>query len=508
MSGDHEFDVFLAHHSADKPFVLEISTKLKQHELKPWVDEEQIAPGQSFQQEIQQAIPTVKTAAIILGINGVGRWQEWEIQTFFYQCVKRGTRVIPVLLPGVDEVPENLPFLQQLRWINFSSPNDTTALKLLIWGITGKRPQEDLKDDSPSTTSTETIRPNSFDADIHFNQTKAQSYQRFKVDVLYKITSKTTNKVLAISSGSTNRGARLIQWEWLNNDEQKFQIFRLEGEQEYSLRVKHSRQCLAVPDRSMDRGVALIQWECNSYAEQQFEIIPYSEYYALKAKHSGMVMTVPRNDEKNDGKVCQYPQFSADFSDDQLFRIEEVESYSHTDQNNSDDSSKFTSDANYSKLEDFLKSGYWKEADQATTEIMLKIAKVRNKSDLDEKLLETLPISDLLHIDKLWRRYSNQKFGFSVQKEIFHEASKDIKDFAERVGWKYKTVFKDYFSWKEQRNITFELNLAPSGHLPWSWANLRNHSLDIKFVGDFEVATDGSKKRIETLFSRRGLKSN
>jgi TIR domain/Ricin-type beta-trefoil lectin domain-like len=324
MSGDHEFDVFLAHHSDDKPFVLEISTKLKQRGLKPWVDKEQIAPGRSFQEEIQQAIPTVKTAAIILGVKGVGRWQKWEIHAFFAECVERGATVIPVLLPGVDEVPDNLRFLRELMWINFSSPDDTTALELMIWGITDKRPQEELDENSPSTTSTKIIQPSSFDADIHFNQIKAQSYQRFKVDVLYKITSKATNKVLAISSGSTNRGANLIQWEWLNNDEQKFQIFRLEGEQEYSLRVRHSRQCLAVPDRSTDRGVALIQWECNSYAEQQFEIIPCGKYYAFKAKHSGMVMTVTRNDEKNNEKVCQYPQFSADFSDDQLFRIEEV----------------------------------------------------------------------------------------------------------------------------------------------------------------------------------------
>ena len=59
------FDVFLAHNSADKPFVREINTKLKQRGLKTWIDEEQIAPGRSFQQEIQQAIPRVKTAAII-----------------------------------------------------------------------------------------------------------------------------------------------------------------------------------------------------------------------------------------------------------------------------------------------------------------------------------------------------------------------------------------------------------------------------------------------------------
>jgi tetratricopeptide (TPR) repeat protein len=175
MNTDYKFDVFLAHHSGDKLMVRQISNKLKQRRLKPWIDEEQIAPGRSFQQAIQQAIPTVKTAAIILGANGIGRWQEWEIETFFRQFVeKREVYSIPVLLPGVDEVPESLPFLRGLRWISFSSPEDTTALGLLIWGITGKKPDEELKERSPSKTSTETIQPSSFDADTCYNQATAQ----------------------------------------------------------------------------------------------------------------------------------------------------------------------------------------------------------------------------------------------------------------------------------------------------------------------------------------------
>ncbi|MEB3355299.1 MAG: tetratricopeptide repeat protein, partial [Synechococcales bacterium] len=174
MSLDHEFDVFLAHHNGDKPLVRQIATQLKQRGLKPWIDEEQIAPGQPFQAEIQQAVPVVKTAAIILGENGVGQWQEWEILTFFSQCVEKGKTVIPVLLPGVDEVPENLPFLRQLRWVSFKIPDDATALGLLVWGITGKRPAEELKERSPSATKTETAQPSSFDADTYYNQAKAQ----------------------------------------------------------------------------------------------------------------------------------------------------------------------------------------------------------------------------------------------------------------------------------------------------------------------------------------------
>jgi tetratricopeptide (TPR) repeat protein len=170
------FDVFLAHHSADKPFVRVINTKLKQHGLKTWIDEDQIPPGRSFQQEIQQAIPIVKTAAIILGKDGIGRWQNWEIQAFFSQLVTANKIVIPVLLPGLDKVPEDLLFLQQLRWINFNNVEDSDSLELLIWGITGKRPQQELKDKSLSTTSTEKIQPSSFDADTYFNQGKAKYY--------------------------------------------------------------------------------------------------------------------------------------------------------------------------------------------------------------------------------------------------------------------------------------------------------------------------------------------
>ena len=164
------FDVFLAHNSADKPFVREINAKLKQHGLKTWIDEEQIPPGRSFQKAIQQAIPRVKTAAIILGKDGIGRWQNWEIEVLFSQLVKVKKTVIPVLLPGLDEIPEDLLFLQQLRWINFNNIEDSDSIELLIWGITGERPQKELKDKPLSTTSTETIQPSSFEADTYFNQ--------------------------------------------------------------------------------------------------------------------------------------------------------------------------------------------------------------------------------------------------------------------------------------------------------------------------------------------------
>ncbi len=144
-----QFDVFLAHNSQDKPQVRMIADQLKQRGLKPWLDEEQITPGSSFQYEIQQAIPQVKSAAIFIGIKGLGRWQVLELESLVQQCVETNIPIIPVLLPDVSAIPDNLHFLRRYRLVIFSHDvaNDE-ALDLLKWGITRRRTDMDIKKNS------------------------------------------------------------------------------------------------------------------------------------------------------------------------------------------------------------------------------------------------------------------------------------------------------------------------------------------------------------------------
>lgn len=137
-----EFDVFLAHNSADKKQVLELSNILKGRGINTWIDTEQIPPGKSFQVIIQQAIPLVKSAAIIIGNKGIGKWQKMEILSFVSQCVEREIPVIPVLLPGVNKIPDMLSFLKEFNWVNFTEDvYEEDMVSNLIWGITGERPR-------------------------------------------------------------------------------------------------------------------------------------------------------------------------------------------------------------------------------------------------------------------------------------------------------------------------------------------------------------------------------
>lgn len=135
------YDVFLAHNSQDKPAVLSVAAALKRCGLHPWIDVEQIPPGRWFQDGIQAAILEVKSTAIFLGPGSLGRWQALELRAFVSQCVERQIPVIPVLLPGVNEIPPALVFLRELNWVSFDrSPDEDEALDRLVWGITGHKP--------------------------------------------------------------------------------------------------------------------------------------------------------------------------------------------------------------------------------------------------------------------------------------------------------------------------------------------------------------------------------
>jgi hypothetical protein len=137
----NEFDVFMAHNSSDEESVRSICRSLQNHGIYPWIDVEQIRPGTWFQDAIQSAIRKVQAAAIVLGPEGVGRWQALEIRSFIEQCVDRGIPVIPVLLPGVAKIPDNLSFMKQLNCVKFEETvREEAALQKLIWGITGMRP--------------------------------------------------------------------------------------------------------------------------------------------------------------------------------------------------------------------------------------------------------------------------------------------------------------------------------------------------------------------------------
>lgn len=121
---------------------------------------------------------------------------------------------------------------------------------------------------------------------------------------------------------------------------------------------------------------------------------------------------------------------------------------------------------NYTKLRDLLAQGKWKEADQETGDLLLRVSNRKKEGWLRNEDVKNLSCEDLRTMDKLWVAYSNGKFGFSVQRQIYRslggteELNSNIyQKFGDRVGWRVNG------SWIYYNNATFDQK-AQSGHLP------------------------------------------
>ncbi|WP_413161073.1 GUN4 domain-containing protein [Capilliphycus salinus ALCB114379] len=129
------------------------------------------------------------------------------------------------------------------------------------------------------------------------------------------------------------------------------------------------------------------------------------------------------------------------------------------------------------QLEKLLQERKWKEADLKTYEVMLKVSNRKAEGDLDRESIENFPCSDLQAIDQLWRRYSGEQFGLSIQKQIYQETGNILTEehlrkydpdayihFNDLVRW-IETGDDGKEIWKPYDQLTFSLD-APLGHLP------------------------------------------
>ncbi|HEY9864403.1 MAG TPA: serine/threonine-protein kinase [Candidatus Obscuribacterales bacterium] len=121
---------------------------------------------------------------------------------------------------------------------------------------------------------------------------------------------------------------------------------------------------------------------------------------------------------------------------------------------------------NYDQLEQLLKAGSWKEADEETTNKMLEVAGRTLEGWLRVEDIDNFPCEDLRTIDQLWVKYSNERFGFSLQKRIYQSLGgtrnydqKVWQAFGDQVGWRVGG------SWLYYTDLKFN-QTAPLGHLP------------------------------------------
>ncbi len=118
----------------------------------------------------------------------------------------------------------------------------------------------------------------------------------------------------------------------------------------------------------------------------------------------------------------------------------------------------------YHSLQDLLLRKDYEEADRLTLQKMCELAgdtAVKRKW-LYFSEVNRFPITDLQTIDQLWSVYSEGKFGFAVQRQIWLAAGRNWDKFWPKIGWRKGSTWTRYpneFIWDVA---------APRGHLPLS----------------------------------------
>lgn len=126
----------------------------------------------------------------------------------------------------------------------------------------------------------------------------------------------------------------------------------------------------------------------------------------------------------------------------------------------------------YGSLRDYLAAEQFKQADQETTRVMLEVAGHRSQDTVTPEDAMQFPCSVLQLIDHLWLKYSNGRFGFSVQTRIYTElgGTDDISridmDILHATG--DRLGVRANGEWLEYDQLNFSLE-APEGCFPAGW---------------------------------------
>jgi hypothetical protein len=116
------FDVFLSHHSRDKPWVIALKAALVERGMKVWLDQDEILPGDLFIDALERGVESSRALALVVTPGSVAsRWvkEEYSRALVLANSSTRELRIIPCLREGAT-VPG---FLASRHWIDFRDPS-------------------------------------------------------------------------------------------------------------------------------------------------------------------------------------------------------------------------------------------------------------------------------------------------------------------------------------------------------------------------------------------------
>lgn len=126
--------IFVCYRRRDGAFVSLICNMLMQLGLPVWMDKSHIRPGRRWKKEIEEALSQSRIVLVFVGPEGIGPFQEWEINRAMEREMEGLSYVIPIILPEVekDKIPS---ILRDLQFVDYRGEEDPS--EYLVEAIEG-----------------------------------------------------------------------------------------------------------------------------------------------------------------------------------------------------------------------------------------------------------------------------------------------------------------------------------------------------------------------------------
>lgn len=142
-----------------------------------------------------------------------------------------------------------------------------------------------------------------------------QPNQRFSIiDVgggYYRIVARNSGKCLAVTGNGMNNGDDVVQWEWLNSDNFKWQFTLIPLDSTlangtYTINAKHSNKVMSVQGWSSDNGGIIEQWDNLCRGNEKFSVQYTSSGYIIKPSYNNKVLSVNNYSIANGASIVQW----------------------------------------------------------------------------------------------------------------------------------------------------------------------------------------------------------
>lgn len=126
------YDVFLCHNSEDKPAVRRLRDQLVARGIRPFLDEQDLLPGDNWVDRLAGQLGSVPAVAVIIGPHGLGPVQRLEITQAIALLAHRKLRLIPVLVESAPRTLDGIPFLSSFTWVDLAKPGQGELERLVL----------------------------------------------------------------------------------------------------------------------------------------------------------------------------------------------------------------------------------------------------------------------------------------------------------------------------------------------------------------------------------------